>query len=210
VLVVGTDARTTAGDDGRFAIAGVPSGTYALEARAIGFQPATVPVALTARHAAVADVVLGARVTSLETVRVMGRGSRLLRAQREFVERMEHGGSGKFVTAEQIERLGASRSSDALQTIPGIVILDRGTPPALRDGPPRQVWMREPMGAGYCRPNVYIDGFRIEGGGADLDILTAPANVLGFEIYRSPMSAPAQFAPTSATACGVILVWSKP
>jgi hypothetical protein len=210
VLVLGTEARTTTDDDGRFTMAGLPSGTFALEARAIGFQPATISVALTTRRAAAADVVLGARVTNLETVRVMGRGSRLLRTQREFLDRMEHGGSGKFLTAARIERLGAARASDALQSIPDIVILDRGTPPALRDGPPRQVFMRAPMGVGFCRPNVYIDGFRIEGGGSDLDMLVQPTNVVGFEVYRSPMTAPAQYAPTSANACGVILVWSKP
>jgi hypothetical protein len=34
--------------------------------------------------------------------------------------------------------------------------------------------------------------------------------VLGYEVYRSAASAPAQFTPTTATFCGVILVWSKP
>jgi hypothetical protein len=210
VLVPGTETRTTTAEDGRFTLAGLPSGTYPVEARAIGFQPASVPVALSARRVASADVVLGPRVTSLETVHVLGRGSRTLRAQQGFIERMQHGGSGKFVTAQQIERMGATTSSDALQGIPGIVVAYRGTPPATTDGPQRQVWMQAPMGRGYCKPDVYIDGFRIEGGAIDLDVLVTPQNVLGYEVYRSAASAPAQFTPTTATFCGVILVWSKP
>lgn len=210
VLVPGTDVRTTTNDDGRFALDGLPSGTYTVEARAIGFTPGTAVASLTARRGSVADVTLGARVASLETYRVLGKGSRALRAQEGFLHRMRNGGSGRFVTAEQISHMNATETTDVLSRVPGIFIFARGVPPASRNGPDRQVFMRAPIGRGYCKPAVYIDGTLIFEGGTDIDFLTSPERVVGFEVYRSALTAPPEFSPTSTMQCGVILAWSKP
>lgn len=67
--------------------------------------------------------------------------------------------------------------------------------------------MRGGRNGGYCKPDVYIDGFRVEGGGIDLDVLVQPANLVGYEVYRSAADAPAHTrrrrAPSAASfSCG--------
>ncbi|AHG88717.1 hypothetical protein J421_1180 [Gemmatirosa kalamazoonensis] len=81
VLLLGTDRRADAGDDGRFVLEGLPSGTFSVEARALGFDARRVPVELSSRRASDAEIVLGSRVTTLETVRVMGAPTRSSRAR---------------------------------------------------------------------------------------------------------------------------------
>lgn len=208
VLVLGLDARATTDDAGRFALGGLPAGTYAVEARALGFQPATAVVALSPRRAASADVALGARVTTLETVRVLGAGSRTLRAQQEFLSRMEHGAAGRFVTPPQIAKMTLLYASDVFHQMPGVEVLDRGAVGAARGGASRQVWML--ARGSRCSPDVYLDGVRVQDGGLDFDALVSPSRIMAVEVYRTRANVPAEYAPTADRDCGVILVWSKP
>ena len=210
VLVLGLDARATTDDDGRYTLGGLPPGTYALEARALGFRPARVAVDLAPRRSASADVAFGERVASLESVHVYGSRSRALRLQAEFLERMKRGGAGRFVTPQQIERRAPTYASDLLDNVPGVEVLDRGAGGAARGSSARQVWMRSLDGGGRCNPEVYVDGVAVQDGGADFDVLVSARQVMALEVYRSLATVPAQFAPTSRNGCGVILVWLKP
>jgi hypothetical protein len=55
VRVGGTQLGASSGDDGRFTIARVPPGTYAVTARRLGYRPETQTVVVAANQAATAN-----------------------------------------------------------------------------------------------------------------------------------------------------------
>jgi TonB-linked SusC/RagA family outer membrane protein len=73
VTVVGTRFGARTDNVGRYAITGVPAGTYRIEARRLGYRPATVPdVAVPDGGTATVDMRLGASALTLEAVVTTG------------------------------------------------------------------------------------------------------------------------------------------
>ena len=71
VVVVGTTQGAATDPEGRFAIAGVPLGTVALEARFVGFEPSVTPdVVVRARRAASVRIALREAIFEGESVTV--------------------------------------------------------------------------------------------------------------------------------------------
>jgi outer membrane receptor protein involved in Fe transport len=72
IEVQGTRLSATSGDDGRYRIAGVPVGSYAVRARYIGYAPATVSVTVRADEEATADFALEKSAQRLDEVVTTG------------------------------------------------------------------------------------------------------------------------------------------
>lgn len=86
VRLVGHEASTTAGEDGRYRLRGVPAGSQGLEFAAIGFYPRRGRVDVASVGTAVLDMRLRRLSAVMDTIRIMAMrttGSRLL----EFEER---------------------------------------------------------------------------------------------------------------------------
>jgi hypothetical protein len=197
VIVIDTRGDAHTRDDGTFAIGGLPSGTYTVEARAVGLVPRRVAVDLSTRATATAELVLDQHVATLD--RVVVRGKRSARDTRldDIVDRQKRNGFGHFVNAAALERRAVSRLTDGLRTVPGLQVVPspRGVTNVVR-------------GRLGCVPDVFLDGMRIQGGADDLDMIVSPPTVMGVEVFLGIAAVPVQFA-RYGNECGAVLVWTK-
>lgn len=195
LVVWGTGITGTTGPNGTFALTGLPSGTYSVEVRAIGFTPKRMPVDLAARRPAQLAVRLDTRVATLEGVRVTEKATAKLS---EFEERRRKGGFGRFIGEEEITNRNAFVMSDVLRTTPGMRIIPRG---GAQGGVVR--------GRGDCVPAVFVDGSAVINGADDLDDVVRPQDVAGVEVYNGPGGTPPQFMTQNGGGCGVVAIWTK-
>lgn len=198
LAVAGSDARGVSDKAGRFALADLPPGTYTLEARHLGFEPARVIVDLASHKTSTVAVTLDKEVAVLSTVHVYGKRRTSAQSISGFLERMQHG-FGHFITRQDIEKHHAFYITDMLRMVPGVQVVPTGA-----FG--HAVVMRGPTGFGNCRPVVYMDGvrmFREESG--DLDWLVNTSDVSGVEVYTGPSQAPPEY---QGNGCGSIVIWT--
>ncbi len=179
-----TDAR------GRFVLEDVRMGRYTVEAGSLGFgeviQEVAVrgasPFEIRIRLAPAAVELEGVVVTSVRSPRLAASG---------FYERRGRT-SGDFLTYEEIQERGATRTADLLGRFAGV----RTVQPA-RGGAPF-VTLR-----GGCRPDIVVDGLNL-GPNLSPDDVISPRELEGVELYRGPGS-PIQL---SRSTCGAVLLWS--
>jgi hypothetical protein len=185
----GSDAATTSDVNGSFALAALPAGTYTLEARLLGFEPARVGVQLSRDSTTRVTVYVANRIPVLETVTVFGkrRTSPLTRA----LHRRERG-VGSFFTRADIERQGFLQTTDLLRRVAGVrVVPSRGTQ--------YLALMR-----GNCLPMLWVDGTKYPRAEDQLQVMPAPQEIAIMEVYSGPES-PTEFAPGG---CGAIVIWT--
>ncbi|MFL5577083.1 MAG: TonB-dependent receptor [Gemmatimonadaceae bacterium] len=194
VGVRGAAVTTVTSETGTFALGGLPAGTRALEVRAIGYEPASVPVTLRSGASAAARVTLQRRADVLAPVTVLGKESRRTRDITGFLERSRTG-MGKYLTAEDIEKRNPIQLTDALRMTSGIQVRPNGFGYSIQ-------------GRGGCSPSVFIDGLPVYDGARDIDELVRPSEVAGIEVYSGSGSVPGQFA-TQSNGCGTVLIWTK-
>ena len=118
-------------------------------------------------------------------------------------------GNGRFMLAEEIERVAVERVTDAMLGIPGLQIDERrpmvGGPEVMQ--PPALVVTR---GTRRCSPTLYVDGAMVASGALGPvrpDEYVIPREVEALEIYVRIAEAPLEFA--AVDDCGVVLIWTK-
>ena len=197
--------------NGDFSIAGIPQGTWSLEARAIGFEPAVVLADASDRAAGVTTLTLGERTQVLDAITVRGK----------------RGGDARILGAI------ASRRSTSLGTVflPGNVYLESSYDPAdalraatgfryvspevlLSSGcgfryPPTDVprIATGPVRARTRSLAVYLDGARVTGGLSELRTAVTMRDILAMEAYQDIASAPMEWRTNDA--CSVLAIWTK-
>lgn len=179
---------------GQYTMRALPSGTYTLEARAVGFQLGRLPVDIDATGSATADVTLE-RLATLDTVRVKASRMYTSRALEEFDTRRKAGG-GFFLDDVAIEKRQAVTMADLFRVAPGVTVL-----PGQAFGD--QVLMKG--AGGYCIPAIFLNGNRIVNEEGSLDQLADPREVRGVEVYSRGAMVPVQFQ--SSSGCGAIVLW---
>lgn len=119
-----------------------------------------------------------------------------LLARRGFYQRRARG-AGWFMTRADPEMARSRTLSDALRTVPGIDVIERG-------GGALVVSSRS---AGRCPLAVYADGlYTTIRNVNELNL----ADLAAVEVYRGPAEVPAGFhAPMYDRTCGALLVWSR-
>lgn len=203
VALEGSDAAATTNDRGEFALSGVPSGSQTLIARALGFVPERRAVHLLTGHAPNEVVV---RLTSLklflDTIRVTA--TRVYASDDNGFEGRKRAGQGHYIDRAQIERQHATAASDLLRMIPRVEVMASG---AGFFG--HVVAFRKPFTfEGYCRPDLYVDGFLFPSGDMEIDDMVIPDDIEAIEVYTKPGLAPAQFT-NNMSGCGSIVVWTR-
>lgn len=203
VWLDGSDATATTNDRGEFALGGLPSGSQTLIARALGFLPERTTVHLLTGHAPNEVVV---RLTSLkrliDTVRVTA--TRVYTSDANGFESRRRAGQGHYIDRAQIERQQATAASDLLRMIPRVEVLASGV-----GFFGHVVAFRKPFAfEGYCRPDLYVDGYLFPAGDMEIDDVVNPADIQGIEVYTKPESAPVQFT-NNMSGCGSIVVWTR-
>jgi len=189
--------QTTTDSVGLFILDAGRSGTYAIQARRLGFLAAPPDTIRLGRGEALSlEIRLGARAVPLEPVVVTVRGDEWLN---EF-ERRRAGAFGRFLDREEIEARSAMHTTDLLRTMPGLSFVNR------RGGPGAQLYMRRP--GGMCVPAIWIDGLQVPlaSTGLTIDDVLPPGVIEGIEIYNSVSAAPTQFRTGD---CGVVLFWTR-
>ncbi|MGI8545793.1 MAG: carboxypeptidase regulatory-like domain-containing protein [Gemmatimonadaceae bacterium] len=192
VLVWGTGLTANTDAEGKFALADLPAGTVNVEARALGFVPAHTAVDLASNKTASVALSVDERATTLQPVSVFGKRSAGRQGLNEFLRRRQ-GGSGYYITAEDIERYATISITDALRSTPG-----------LRVSPGRSGYQLSVRGG--CSPEVYLDGVHMADGAQNIDQFVRPEQVAGIEVYTGVAGAPVQY---ESNGCGAVLVWTR-
>ncbi len=198
VFVWSAASATTVGDDGTFALGGLPAGTRTLEVRAIGFAPRRVAVDLAPGRAATVDVRMDRTVAALAPVTVFGTPAPQSPLLREFLDRQRHSAFGRFLTAQDIARTEPVNITKTLPAL-GLQLVSNGHLGTAILGRTKR---GEP-----CPATVVLDGAPLPAGD-DLDQLVRPDQVAGIEVYTDATFAPPQYFGPLMNDCSVVLVWT--
>jgi hypothetical protein len=195
VGLFGSEIVAVTNDDGAFQLTGIPGGTQTLTTRAIGFVPDERAVDLTVRHIPVIVGLLAVR-RFLDTVHV--RAARATLMSIVGFEERKRGGSGRFFTASDVERLRPQEVTDLLRHAPSVELSTDNS---------HNVMIRMRGDQKSCTPAIFLDGKQlVHWELADLNSLVQPDQIGGMEVYTAAMT-PAQFR--TREACGTILVWTR-
>lgn len=197
VTLWGSGLSATTGADGRFALSGLPAGTFSAQARAIGYTPVTTSVDLASNQTASTSITLAEQSTTLAPVTVYGKPNASLRQFNDFLQRKRMG-FGHFLTPADLQnRLAVT---DAFRMVPGLLVVPTGTGEAV-------------YGRGGCTPTVYLDDMKLPDDQSlngsrppDIDSYIQPTQIMGIEVYTGLGEAPVNY---ESNACGVILIWTK-
>jgi hypothetical protein len=187
VRVLNTAPTAHTDEQGAFTLAALPSGTYELEVRQLGFGIVRQPVELRSGRSTRADVALE-RVVALDSMNLVVRRAHYP----EFEKRRAEAVSGRFLDELEIERLHAPTTSDVISTIPGLRIVGQG--------PSARVVTGRGSSMSCSSPLVLIDDMPAT------SVNELPSSQLGaIEFYPGSTSAPM----THRSPCGTIMIWSK-
>src|SRR3990172_6386244 len=204
-LVENPRVQTNTGQDGRYALRGVPAGTQVVRVSMLGFSRVEASVAVGPGQVAALNVTLRRAVISLDEVVVTGTAG----AQ----ERRTIGNSVGSIGVAEIEAAPVANAVEALTArVPGLTLMANSG----QAGSSSNIRIRGAgsLSAGYA-PVFYVDGIRIESGlvesastyqgGTALDFLN-PDDIESIEVIKGPAAATLYGAEA---ANGVIQVITK-
>jgi hypothetical protein len=200
IIVVDAGDGTFAGEDGRFRVDGLRSAKTHFAVRRIGFSPVYFDIDLPV--AAVVDVRVRLRQIAriLPTVEVSDIRAPL--RKEGFYSRMAVG-HGHFVTPEMIEAIRPMRATDALASIPNVVVDRRGSRTRVVGASQR------------CEYALIVDKVRVGHPGSRVrtttpDDAVSGTDIYAIEVYPRNRGLPAHFLGlTDEEGCGTIVIWTK-
>ena len=195
IAIVGAHHTFAADSNGRFLDDDLPTGTYVLQAHAIGYASGSWVLRLEEGQVLTQDFDLRLLPYTLDPVVVQrGPGSEA-ESLRDF-ERRRASGRGYFITEEQIETAHPRALSDLLRNVPGIQMVCRGADHcSVR-------MLRAPR---QCKVDYVVDGFpATQSTSPDMPTL----GVVAVEVYRTLSETPTQFL-TADNLCGTIVIWTR-
>jgi len=190
ISAVGTRLIAETDAEGRYAISGVPPGTYHLRARLLGYSPGDTTVVVQAAQRAVADFRLQPSAIELNPVVAIGYGTQ---------RKADLTGSVSSVTGPEVATNPVDRADQALAgRVPGMQVQTTNAQP----GSELRIRLRGGNSlSGDNSPLVVIDGVI----GADLSLIN-PGDIETFDVLKDA-SATAIYGARGAN--GVILVTTK-
>jgi hypothetical protein len=200
--ILGSNVHVTTGSNGRFQIRGLHSGDYILVIHRLGFKAASVAVEIGATDTLRMSFPLQPIATALDTVSVVGE--RLTARLSEFDARRK-AGFGHFISAADIAQRNAVQLSDLFRNQLSVEILV--------DAHGKQYaanirGITSLLGTGYCPYRIFVDDV-LMAPAPDLNMLPAPNQIAGIEIYSGGATIPLEYKTTDGAFCGVILIWTK-
>ena len=207
---------------GLYQLSDLPAGSHTLVARAIGYQPLTVPLDLAVGDTLDVDLLLLKSVTELATLDVTAKADRpVIGKMAGFAERRK-AGFGRFYDLAAIQKEGdGAVLANVLRQTAGVIMIPlpypcSGLAAASGRGvgsielPAGMTCLGKPLRLA-CYFTIVIDGVRIWTWG-DPDPPNVEtiglSDIEGLEIYRGPSEMPPQFL-TAGSACGVIQLWTR-
>jgi hypothetical protein len=206
----GREAR--ADSAGRFTLGGLPAGTQMVDVVALGYAPARRRVDVGTGAAAPLEVTLRRSV-------VLATVTARTDATRRFAAALDQRATlGMGVVRQGADLAGRPNAASVLREIPRLVVAQgNGTASVYVNAPGRT-----------CRPDVYLDGQRVEPGtsaggalsggaggapsraafGGNLDQIPPVDQLVAVEVYRSTAGVPLGLA-THETECGAVFFWTR-
>ena len=196
-LQAGSEVALTKAN-GEFVLDSLPSGTQALEVRKLGYSVTEVPVELSAREPAVANVTMSDAVPLLATMRVEAAKESGL-SKVGYLERKQTG-MGYFMDGDQINH-DAISFADVMRVAPGLKVVPLG------DGRTYVITdSRNPAGSGCV--NFYVDGTKwTEMSPGDVSTYVNPSELVAVEIYHGSET-PAQYTSPGMSSCATVVAWT--
>jgi hypothetical protein len=193
-------ATATTDSTGSFLLEPRRAGSFFIRVTHLAYLPVdSAALTVSAGETLQIELRLATRVIPLEPLVVTSRGDRRIR---EFYERMDRGGFGRFLSREDIERRPGVRPTELLRGVAGIQLV-----PVTPAGSGYLITMRGGGASGRCLPTIYIDGMLThQHSGAPIDAYLHSEFLEGVEVY-SGMTAPAPLLPRSG--CGVVAFWTR-
>jgi hypothetical protein len=193
-------AQAQSYEDGSFVLAVPVLGVYRVSATRVGYTPLlSEPFRIQAQDSVALVFHLTSSAVRLSPVEVTGAQRQAPARLAGFYERSQHNRQGRFLTREAIEALGASRTTDLLRRLPGLLFR-----PTAKGG----VAVR---GRGGCEPQVYLDGMDISmyRDAISVDDMVQPEDLEGVEVYGSS-SIPVEYVRnTPGNQCGAVMFWTR-
>lgn len=201
VEIAGSKAVAVTNQKGEFTLTGAPSGTQILLVRHLGWEAREIPLDLSVAKPQTVVVQLRKFVPVMEKVVVTARAQAGL--EKVGFAMRQRGGSGRYITADEIARRQPTQLSDVLRTVPGLAVQMNGMDPVI-------VSTRAGSLTNQGCVTYFVDGMKFEsgGGGGDPNAFVNPREVAGIEIYQ-PSLVPVQFIDASGAACTTIVIWTK-
>ncbi|MDP1858072.1 MAG: carboxypeptidase-like regulatory domain-containing protein [Gemmatimonadaceae bacterium] len=196
-VVIAALGRTVPIRNGEFLINDLPSGSWVVEARAIGSEPSSVLVHANDSVAAVAELRLGERLQRLDAVTVVGKRDRNTRLLEELLRRKRLGMGTVFLPGSPALQ-SATFTSDVMREARGFLYQGQN-----------KILGRATAGGGRCgKIAVYVDDLLQPEGFVGLDGNAPPSDVLAIETFPDILFAPVQYR-TGKDFCSVVLIWTK-
>ncbi len=194
----GSGMEAVTDEAGSFRLGALPTGTFTMEARAIGFVPVRRPVDVHPEGETLTELRMESMATYLDTVKVVAERLFTSRRMQEFEERRKSG-FGYFFDEQAIERRNPFTVADVMRMVPGVIVM-----PGRASG--NVVAMRGASFSAYCVPAVFIDGVQVFNDDGNLDALVNVQDIKAVEVYSRTGSLPAQFQ--TLRGCGSIVIWT--
>lgn len=205
VTVLETDDERTTGADGTFVIPGLPRTPLRVVTERVGTASDTVWVHLGQGNVTVALLTLETDPVELPGLTV--EVERTLQNPRltGYYERLDRK-VGQFITRDDLREKDLIFSFRSLM---GVDVRQCGGPPFRANCWVLEMGRGSSIGAGQCRPVIYLDGRRLLGENPFERLESYPRYLLeGIEVYRGLGGAPGQYRSLDA-ACGVVLAWTR-
>jgi hypothetical protein len=192
----GMETRTDA--SGRFAFTGLPTGTYNLDARSLGYEPLTRPVDVLADDSTTLSFAMS-RLIALDTVRIRALLPTNPAMKMAAFEEHRKAGFGRFLGPAELESMQPMFFTDAIRAMPSLR-LERGDYGYV-------ITMRGTGMAPRCAPTVWVDNVRTPNDGS-LDSFLNANQIAAIEVYQGAFGPPQYLDFLSG--CGSIVVWTGP
>lgn len=227
VRIAGLEREVRTDTTGRFRFGALLAGRHDLQVRRLGYagRDTTLEVA--------GPVVAVVKVAAAQLLAQVEVSAPVVSARMAGFEERRKQGQGRFITAEELEKVNHRQLTDVVAGLGGSlrIIRNQGVgylsngqqqaAGALREGtaPPasKQMVFSEATEGGRlrgCLVQIYVDGLRIYGMGPDKNE-TPPnideflvRNIQAIEFYSSPSTTPAEFQSTTSQ-CGTLVIWTR-
>lgn len=201
VFIIDRDHGTVADDDGHFRLDRLPLERTRFAVRRIGYEPVYFDIEVPTAATVDVRVRMRQNVRILTTVEVKDDIRTPLRKE-GFYERMA-AGHGLFVTPEMIAAIRPVRASDALASVPNVVVHRRGSSTRITSANLQ------------CEYALVVDKIRVGQPGSRVrtttpDDAVSGTDIYAIEVYPRNRGLPAQFlGMTQEDGCGTIVIWTK-
>ena len=197
--------------NGEFSMAGLPAGTWVVEARAIGYEPQTVLVDVAERGVGSATITLSERAQVLDAVTVFGKPGGEAKILSAIASRRTTSVGSVFLRGNEwlesaLDPADVVRGAMGFKYVSPEVILASGC--GFKYPPADRPTFASATAQGRTKTLVvYLNGARVVGGLPELQTAVNMREVLAVEAYQDIANAPMEWR--TFDACAVLAIWTK-